>query len=165
MTSSPTPETGKRPDAGKAARELNDMIRYTMWSVFRLIGSVGDEDRGKQVTEVETLLTDLEAADVRVRGLYDVSGLRADADVMVWWHAETAEALQNQQPPIWFNEQDYRSGAKLLDYKLDEKSAMFGRQVRFEVQLTTEKNGRRSERTIAYLVDTTPNRVIAREGL
>jgi chlorite dismutase len=95
MTSSPTPETGKRPDAGKAARELNDVIRYTMWSVFRLTGSVGDEDRGKQVTEVETLLTDLEAADVRVRGLYDVSGLRADADLMVWWHAETAEALQD----------------------------------------------------------------------
>jgi peroxiredoxin len=29
-----------------------------------------------------------------VRGTYDVAGLRADADVMVWWHAETIEALQ-----------------------------------------------------------------------
>jgi len=33
--------------------------------------------------------------DVVVRGLYDVSGLRADADVMIWWHAETADALQD----------------------------------------------------------------------
>ena len=29
-----------------------------------------------------------------VRGLYDVSGLRADADLMVWWHAEDSEQLQ-----------------------------------------------------------------------
>jgi chlorite dismutase len=31
---------------------------------------------------------------VVVRGFYDVSGMRADADLMVWWHAPTAEALQ-----------------------------------------------------------------------
>ena len=29
-----------------------------------------------------------------VRGLYDVAGLRADADFMIWTHAETVEALQ-----------------------------------------------------------------------
>ena len=29
-----------------------------------------------------------------MRGSYDVSGLRADADVMVWWHAPSADALQ-----------------------------------------------------------------------
>nr|MBA2558357.1 chlorite dismutase family protein [Propionibacteriales bacterium] len=33
--------------------------------------------------------------DVVVRGFYDVAGLRADADFMVWWHAETIEALQS----------------------------------------------------------------------
>ena len=32
--------------------------------------------------------------DVTVRGFYDLSGMRADADLMVWWHAPTAEALQ-----------------------------------------------------------------------
>ncbi len=32
--------------------------------------------------------------DVKVRGIYDVSGLRADADVMVWWHAVDSEQLQ-----------------------------------------------------------------------
>ena len=30
-----------------------------------------------------------------VRGTYDVAGLRADADVMVWWHAATSEQLQD----------------------------------------------------------------------
>ena len=29
-----------------------------------------------------------------VRGLYDVAGLRADADFMIWTHAERLEALQ-----------------------------------------------------------------------
>jgi hydrogen peroxide-dependent heme synthase len=29
-----------------------------------------------------------------VRGLYDVAGLRADADFMIWTHAERVEALQ-----------------------------------------------------------------------
>src|SRR4029450_13773306 len=31
---------------------------------------------------------------VVVRGTYDVSGLRADADLMVWWHAPAIESLQ-----------------------------------------------------------------------
>ena len=35
------------------------------------------------------------AKDVVVRGTYDVSGLRADADLMVWWHAGPRDALQD----------------------------------------------------------------------
>ena len=30
-----------------------------------------------------------------VRGVYDVSGIRADADLMIWWHAATSEELQD----------------------------------------------------------------------
>jgi chlorite dismutase len=76
------------------ARELNDTIRYTMWSVFRLDEVLGDTDRKSEAVEVEELLAELAAGDVVTRGVYDVSGLRADADVMVWWHAETSEQLQ-----------------------------------------------------------------------
>jgi len=43
---------------------------------------------------VERLVERLATEDVVVRGVYDVSGLRADADVMVWWHAEDVEPLQ-----------------------------------------------------------------------
>ena len=80
---------------GKKARELNDTIRYTMWSVFSLREVLGESDREAQAREVDDLLAKLEAADVVVRGLYDLSGLRADADLMVWWHAETVEELQD----------------------------------------------------------------------
>ena len=75
-----------------SAREINDTIRYTMWSVFsadRL-----PAERGPLVAEVEALFADLGAKDLVVRGTYDVSGLRADADVMFWWHAPTVELVQ-----------------------------------------------------------------------
>jgi len=79
---------------GKKARELNDTIRYTMWSVFRLRDVLGEADREAEAREVDELFAKLEADDVLVRGLYDVAGLRADADLMVWWHAETVEQVQ-----------------------------------------------------------------------
>jgi peroxiredoxin len=81
----------------KAARvrEINESIRYTMWSVFRLADVLGDDaDREAEGAEVEKLFAELAENDVVVRGVYDVSGLRADADVMVWWHAATSEELQ-----------------------------------------------------------------------
>jgi peroxiredoxin len=79
---------------GRTARELNDTIRYTAWSVFRVARPVGDADRPALATEVNELVDQLAAKDVTVRGTYDVSALRADADLMIWWHASTADALQ-----------------------------------------------------------------------
>jgi hydrogen peroxide-dependent heme synthase len=80
--------------AGKQARELNDVIRYTAWSVFRARTPLGP-DRGGLGGEVDELFAQLDAKDVTIRGSYDVSGLRADADVMIWWHAGTSDALQD----------------------------------------------------------------------
>jgi len=77
------------------AREINETIRYTMWSVFRVAEPLGDADRADEGAEVERLFAELAEADVVVRGVYDVAGLRADADFMVWWHAETSEELQD----------------------------------------------------------------------
>ena len=80
----------------KKARELNDTIRYTMWSVFSLREVLGDSaDRDAEAREVEELFGKLAGDDVVVRGLYELSGLRADADLMVWWHAENIEQLQD----------------------------------------------------------------------
>ncbi len=80
---------------GKKARELNDSIRYTMWSVFSLRDVLGEDgDRDAEAAELEELVAKLEADDILVRGIYDLSGLRADADLMVWWHAEEIEPLQ-----------------------------------------------------------------------
>jgi peroxiredoxin len=75
-----------------SARKINDTIRYTMWSVFaadRL-----PADRGRLADEVEEMFKELAAKDLVVRGTYDVSGLRADADLLVWWHGPTVEVVQ-----------------------------------------------------------------------
>jgi hydrogen peroxide-dependent heme synthase len=76
------------------ARQINELIRYTMWSVFRLAEPVQEGHRDTEVREVESLIEGLDD-HVVIRGWYQLSGLRADADVMVWWHADTVEALQS----------------------------------------------------------------------
>ncbi len=75
-------------------RELNDTIRYTMWSVFRATTPL-PALRDDVASEVDALFEQLAAKDVTVRGTYDVAGLRADADIMIWWHAESPDALQD----------------------------------------------------------------------
>jgi peroxiredoxin len=75
-------------------KEINATVRYTMWSVFAATTPLGGEPRDELAGEVDALFEQLAAKDVVVRGSYDVSGLRADADLMVWWHAATADALQ-----------------------------------------------------------------------
>ena len=75
-------------------REINDSIRYAMWSVFK-VSSPLPEDRAKVAAEVEALFAELEQEGVVVRGVYDVAGLRADADFMVWWHAEDIATVQS----------------------------------------------------------------------
>lgn len=84
------------PNKGKLAKDINETIRYTMWSVFRLDRVLGrDADRAAEAAEVEDLFEALAADDVVVRGSYDVGGLRADADLMIWWHAPDSSGLQD----------------------------------------------------------------------
>ena len=85
---------GGRTITGKQARDLNDVIRYTAWSVFRATVPMGD-DRLGDAREVDELFEQLASKDTVVRGVYDVQGLRADADFMIWWHAGTSDALQD----------------------------------------------------------------------
>ena len=63
-----------------------------MWSVFAADRLPAERD--DLAEEVEQTLAGMSGKDVVVRGWYDVSGLRADADLMVWTHAPTLEALQ-----------------------------------------------------------------------
>jgi peroxiredoxin len=80
--------------AKSTARQLNQVIRYTMWSVFRLREPLGDTERPPLAAEVASLFDALAGKDLVVRGTYDVAGLRADADLMIWWHAPDMDDLQ-----------------------------------------------------------------------
>ena len=81
------------PAARPKARDINETIRYTMWSVFRVRDPL-PADRAGAAAELDELFEQLGAKDVVVRGVYDVAGLRSDADLMVWWHAESSDDLQ-----------------------------------------------------------------------
>lgn len=75
--------------------KLNNTQRYAQWATFRAIpGALGTE-REDVVAELKKFFASLEEeGKVVVRGIYDISGIRAEADVMIWWHAEAFEDIQ-----------------------------------------------------------------------
>ena len=64
-----------------------------MFSVFKVRPGELPEDRAKVRDDAAEFFNSLEDEGIVVRG-YDVSGLRADADFMIWRHAPSIEALQ-----------------------------------------------------------------------
>ncbi|HWB65718.1 MAG TPA: hydrogen peroxide-dependent heme synthase [Mycobacteriales bacterium] len=80
--------------SGKRAKELNELIRYVMWAVFRVRGALPAERRDALAGELTELLDQLAAKGIVTRGLYDVAGFRADADFMFWWVAPSSDDLQ-----------------------------------------------------------------------
>lgn len=76
-------------------KQLNKLQRYSQWAVFRAIPGALDDDRTEVTEQAAKFFADLEAeGKVTVRGIYNASGLRADADYMIWWHAEGFEDIQ-----------------------------------------------------------------------
>lgn len=79
--------------------DSTDPVQYagfTLWAVFRRApGLPSDAAVGGDATaELQRAADAVSEAGVTIRGWYDVSGLRADADLMVWLHGDTAEELQ-----------------------------------------------------------------------
>ena len=70
---------------------------WTLWTVLRrpAPGGTGEpaEHRRDAAPPLAAVADDL-VDGVTLRGVYDVSGLRADADVMLWLHGDRAEDLQ-----------------------------------------------------------------------
>jgi chlorite dismutase len=85
--------TGGEQTNAARIREMNETIRYAMWSVFRADSPL-PALRDGLTGEIESLFGELARKDVVVRGSYELSGLRADADLMIWWHASSSDALQ-----------------------------------------------------------------------
>jgi chlorite dismutase len=72
----------------------NLLTAYALWAVFRrplgAVDSIGDH----AVAEIDAVIASATERGVTIRGFYDVSGFRADADVMVWLHGDDAQAIQ-----------------------------------------------------------------------
>jgi chlorite dismutase len=87
------------------ARELNELIRYTMWTAFTVTdrdfgGVAGHEVSGRAegraavAAELTDVLDQANSKGIVTRGCYDLQGMRADADFMFWWIAPTSDELQ-----------------------------------------------------------------------
>lgn len=76
--------------------KLNSTVRYVMFSVFSVEPGVLDDGQTREqvAAEATAFFGRREELGVSVRGVYDVAGLRADADFMIWTHAERIEDLQ-----------------------------------------------------------------------
>ncbi|GAB4099881.1 hydrogen peroxide-dependent heme synthase [Sinomonas halotolerans] len=75
--------------AGEAAQEQF----FTLWTVFARVPGEDAPDAAA-AAEFEGLVAELAQSGVTFRGAYDVSAMRADADVMVWLHGARPEDLQ-----------------------------------------------------------------------
>ena len=70
----------------------NEEQFFTLWTVFKRSADLPRS--ADAVAEFEKLTAKLAEDGVVLRGSYDVSAMRADADVMVWLHGAKPEALQ-----------------------------------------------------------------------
>ena len=75
-----------------SANSPSETLGYTLWAVFRR-----DRSRPASAGDLAAAVAEVEASGVVVRGFYDVSGLRADADLMIWLTGTgvAPEALQS----------------------------------------------------------------------
>lgn len=67
---------------------------FAVWSVLRR-DPLTAQGVGAASESLAEAVAAVEAEGVTVRGLYDVSAMRADADLMLWLHGDTAEGLQS----------------------------------------------------------------------
>ena len=69
--------------------KLNNVQCYCQWATFKAIPGALGTDRAQAITQAQEFFAALEAeGNVTVRGIYDITGGRAEADFMFWWHAE-----------------------------------------------------------------------------
>jgi chlorite dismutase len=81
------------PRATGTSDALNRTVRYTVWAVYARTGAAISTPAAA-AAELEAWATGLAAGDVVLRGMYDVSGMRDQGDVMLWLHGPSAESLQ-----------------------------------------------------------------------
>lgn len=84
--------TEARQDAAQAG---GDTLYWAGYTVFERTGErPRDADSQANRSAFDELVKDLEGRGVTVRGVYDVSGMRESADLMLWLTGKEPDALQ-----------------------------------------------------------------------
>ena len=81
-------------ESQQSAKELNDQLLFTTYAVFKATTPL-PSDRGLVAAEAQGLLDEVLEKDVYTRGTYDLSGYKADADLLVWWTCPDPDVLQD----------------------------------------------------------------------
>ena len=93
MTSTPA-------QSAQSLEDIAQTTRYTSYTVFRRLsgltedGELTTEQIRDSLAEVTQLVETASEGDVQILGFYDVSGFRAEADLMLWLAADEPAALQ-----------------------------------------------------------------------
>jgi chlorite dismutase len=88
---------------------------FTTYTVFARKNDAPPKSDAEVATdnaEFNTLIEKLDDQGVTLRGLYDVSGMRAEADIMVWMWSKSPEALQEAIRQV--RRQGLFSGTKMV---------------------------------------------------
>ncbi len=86
------------PHANPGAEEIAQTTRYTSYTVFRRLSGLtedGEVTAAQITTALEEAVALMEGEGAEVLGFYDVSGFRAEDDLMLWLAADAPEALQS----------------------------------------------------------------------
>ncbi|MGO2362385.1 MAG: chlorite dismutase family protein, partial [Brachybacterium tyrofermentans] len=116
MNEAKNPSTDATSGAASDPEQIAQTTRYTSYTVFRRIsgltedGEVTTEQITAALGEVTSLIETASDGDVEILGFYDVSGFRAEDDLMLWLAADKPESLQaalrefeNSLPGTWLN--------------------------------------------------------------
>ena len=80
-----------------------------------------------------------------------------------WKEGKPPKELETMSPAIVVNDDDWRTGKHLLDFKVED-SGLAGRQVQCRARIKLRgKDGKVLEQRATYIIDTTPRLVIVRD--
>jgi chlorite dismutase len=72
-----------------------NLVGYTLFAVLAGPRPRTAPPGSSALASLQAEIDSLAAAEVTLRGMYDVTGMRADADLMLWLHGEDPAALQH----------------------------------------------------------------------
>lgn len=91
-SSTDSPAVSDRPFPSAVTTPVSGETEYTLWTVFRR--TPGHSASLTEADELQDAIAALDGTEVTLRGIYDVSGIKADSDVMLWLHGTSPEEIQ-----------------------------------------------------------------------
>ena len=81
-----------------------------------------------------------------------------------WKRGDKIDALQDEDPPIYVIDMDWRAGLKLKEYQVMGDGREMDAHLYCPVKLTVQKsNGKEANAQVTYIIATAPNLTVARK--